>query len=350
MRATLTLPADWMNDAASGSKTLKGVWTGTGSGAAVMVAGRNAEKNAAAVAELRALGAEADATIVDVTEEASVNAMVAATAARFGRLDILVNNAGINIRNRPEVYDLADWHKVIATNLTSAMLASKAAHPYLKASGHGRVINNGSMLSIFGLPFHAAYGASKGGVVQMTKSMAVAWAADGITVNCLLPGWIDTDLTRKARTDMAGLNDNVLARTPKGRWGDPGDFEGVRAIAREVPGIVVAALARANERDVTTAGEAVRDAERLRAALAAALAVAVDADGAAAAAAAAVAAATAARAAALQEGNWPDECAQCYTQPEAARDGPARLPQLRQRQLELESNRQARPLRPRRPT
>ncbi|MFZ4406971.1 MAG: SDR family NAD(P)-dependent oxidoreductase [Paracraurococcus sp.] len=198
-------------------------------GAAVMVAGRNAAKNAAAVAELRALGAEADAVIVDVTDEASVNAMVAATVARFGRLDILVNNAGINIRNRPEVYELADWHKVIATNLTSAMLASKAAHPHLKAGGHGRVINNGSMLSIFGLPFHAAYGASKGGVVQMTKSMAVAWAADGITVNCLLPGWIDTELTRKARVDMAGLNDNVLARTPKGRWGDPRDFEGVAA-------------------------------------------------------------------------------------------------------------------------
>jgi 2-dehydro-3-deoxy-D-gluconate 5-dehydrogenase len=198
-------------------------------GAAVMVAGRNAEKNAAAVAELRALGAEADATIVDVTDEASVNAMVAACVARFGRLDILVNNAGINIRNRPEVYDLADWHKVIATNLTSAMLASKAAFPHLKSSGHGRVINNGSMLSIFGLPFHAAYGASKGGVVQMTKSMAVAWAAEGITVNCLLPGWIDTELTRKARSDMEGLNANVLARTPKGRWGDPADFEGIAA-------------------------------------------------------------------------------------------------------------------------
>jgi 2-dehydro-3-deoxy-D-gluconate 5-dehydrogenase len=198
-------------------------------GAAVMVAGRNAAKNVAAVAELKALGAEADAVIVDVTEEASVNAMVAATAKRFGRLDILVNNAGINIRNKPEVYELADWHKVIATNLTSAMLASKAAYPHLKAGGHGRIINNGSMLSIFGLPFHAAYGASKGGVVQMTKSMAVAWGPDGITVNCLLPGWIDTDLTRKARADMAGLNDNVMARTPKGRWGDPKDFEGIAA-------------------------------------------------------------------------------------------------------------------------
>jgi 2-deoxy-D-gluconate 3-dehydrogenase len=85
------------------------------------------------------------------------------------------------------------------------------------------------MLSIFGLPFHAAYGASKGGVVQMTKSMAVAWAADGITVNVILPGWIDTDLTRKARADMANLNEDVLRRSPVKRWGNPGDFEGVAA-------------------------------------------------------------------------------------------------------------------------
>jgi 2-dehydro-3-deoxy-D-gluconate 5-dehydrogenase len=109
------------------------------------------------------------------------------------------------------------------------MLASRAAWPHLKAGGRGRVINNGSMLSIFGLPFHIAYAASKGGVVQLTKSLAVAWAADGITVNCILPGWIDTDLTRKARKDMPTLNDNVLARTPKGRWGGIEDFEGIAA-------------------------------------------------------------------------------------------------------------------------
>ncbi len=198
-------------------------------GASVMVAGRNAEKNAAAVAELKGLGAEADAVIVDVTDAASIEAMVKATAERFGGIDILVNNAGTNIRNRPEVYAEADWHAVIDTNLTSAYLASKAAYPHLKGSGHGRVINNGSMLSIFGLPFHIAYAASKGGVVQFTKSLAVAWAADGITVNAVLPGWIDTELTRKARKDMPGLNDNVLARTPKGRWGTMEDFEGLAA-------------------------------------------------------------------------------------------------------------------------
>jgi 2-deoxy-D-gluconate 3-dehydrogenase len=198
-------------------------------GASVMVAGRNAAKNAAAVAELSALGAQAGSVEVDVTDEASIRAIVATTAERFGRLDILVNNAGTNIRNRPELTRMEDWHTVLATNLTSGMIASQAAYPFLKAGGVGRVINNGSMLSIFGLPFHAAYGASKGGVVQMTKSFAVAWAADGITVNVILPGWIDTDLTRKARTDMANLNEDVLRRSPIKRWGTPGDFEGVAA-------------------------------------------------------------------------------------------------------------------------
>ena len=198
-------------------------------GAAVMVAGRDARKNAAAVEELSALGAKADSVVADITDEAAVAAMVDATASRLGGLDILVNNAGTNIRRRPEEYRLEDWRTVIDTNLTSAMLASRAAHPHLKRGGRGRAINNGSMLSIFGLPFHIAYAASKGGVVQFTKSLAVAWAADGITVNALLPGWIDTDLTRKARQDMADLHGNVLARTPAKRWGDPRDFEGVAA-------------------------------------------------------------------------------------------------------------------------
>jgi 2-deoxy-D-gluconate 3-dehydrogenase len=198
-------------------------------GATVAVAGRNAATNAAAVAELTALGAQAIGVVVDVTEPASIQAMVDETVAKLGRLDILVNNAGMNIRRRPEDYKLADWHQVLATNLTSAMLASQAAYPHLKASGHGRVINNGSMLSIFGMPMHVAYGASKGGVVQMTRSTAVAWAADGITVNVLLPGWIDTDLTSKARSDIPTLNDDVLRRTPVKRWGSPADFEGIAA-------------------------------------------------------------------------------------------------------------------------
>jgi 2-deoxy-D-gluconate 3-dehydrogenase len=198
-------------------------------GASVAVVGRNAEKNAAAVAELEGLGATAMAVEADVADAASVQAMVAAVAARFGRLDVLVNNAGMNIRRRPEEYRLEDWQQVLATNLTSAMLASQAAYPWLKAHGCGRVISIGSMLSLFGMPLHIAYGASKGGIVQFSRSLAVAWAAEGITVNVLLPGWIDTDLTRGARTDMPALNDEVLKRTPAKRWGATADFEGIAA-------------------------------------------------------------------------------------------------------------------------
>ncbi|MFN8980939.1 MAG: SDR family NAD(P)-dependent oxidoreductase, partial [Alphaproteobacteria bacterium] len=130
-------------------------------GATVMIAGRNAAKNDAAVAGLRALGAKAESIAVDVTDPASIKAMVEETAKRCGRLDILVNNAGTNIRNRPETYKLEDWHSIINTNLTIGMLASQASYPYLKAHGCGRVINNVSMLSIFGLPLHVAYGSSK---------------------------------------------------------------------------------------------------------------------------------------------------------------------------------------------
>ncbi|MBS7790663.1 glucose 1-dehydrogenase [Roseococcus sp. SDR] len=198
-------------------------------GASVVLAGRDAAKSAAALEELRALGAKAEAVSVDVTDPDSIKAMVAAAAGFFGRLDILVNNAGTNIRSRPEETSLADWHTVLNTNLTSTMFAAQAAYPHLKAGGVGRIINNGSMLSIFGMPLHAAYSSSKGAVVQLTKTLATAWAKDGITVNCVLPGWIDTALTRGARRDMPTLDENVRTRAPAGRWGTPEDFEGIAA-------------------------------------------------------------------------------------------------------------------------
>ncbi|MGH7279787.1 MAG: SDR family NAD(P)-dependent oxidoreductase, partial [Candidatus Rokuibacteriota bacterium] len=146
---------------------------------------------------------------------------------RCGRIDVLVNNAGTNVRKRPDQYTLDEWHHVVDTNLTSAFLCARAAYPALKAAGGGKVINIGSMLSIFGVWFSPAYGASKGGLVQLTKSLAVAWASDNIQVNAVLPGWIDTDLTRRARREIPTLNDNVLARTPAGRWGDIEDMAGI---------------------------------------------------------------------------------------------------------------------------
>jgi 2-deoxy-D-gluconate 3-dehydrogenase len=195
-------------------------------GAAIVVAGRDAAKNSAAVRELQDAGGQASAIPVDVLQEASCRALIDQTVKAHGRLDILVNNAGMSIRKQPEQYTLAEWHTVLDSNLTSAFLCSHAAYPALQQRG-GKIVNIGSMMSIFGAPFATAYAASKGGMVQMTKSMATAWAKDNIQVNAILPGWIDTALTRRAREQVQGLHDSVLKRTPAARWGMPDDFAGI---------------------------------------------------------------------------------------------------------------------------
>jgi len=196
-------------------------------GATIVVAGRDAAKNTAAVDAIRSAGGEASAIPVDVLVEESCRALITDTMKAHGRVDILVNNAGMSIRKQPEDYELAEWHTVLDSNLTSAFLCSQAAYPAMKKSGAGKIINIGSMMSIFGAPFATAYAASKGGMVQMTKSLATAWAKDGIQVNAILPGWIDTALTRRAREQVDGLHESVLKRTPAARWGVPDDFAGI---------------------------------------------------------------------------------------------------------------------------
>jgi 2-deoxy-D-gluconate 3-dehydrogenase len=196
-------------------------------GASVAVAARNAKKSAQAVKELEALGARAIAVSTDVTSEASIAEMARTVAAKLGSIDILVNNAGTNIRKLPQDLAAAEWHQVLDTNLTSAFLCSKAVYPEMKKAGGGKILNNGSMMSIFGAPWTPAYAASKGGMVQLTKALATAWAKDNIQVNCFLPGWIDTELTQGARQQVPGLHERVLARTPSARWGTLDDFMGI---------------------------------------------------------------------------------------------------------------------------
>ena len=193
-------------------------------GASVVIAARDAGKAEAAMAEL-----EGRTVFIplDVADETSCRALIDRTADRFGRLDILVNNAGTSIRKPPEAYSAAEWHAVLDTNLTGAFLCSQAAHPVMKRSGGGKIINIGSMFALFGSAYAAPYAASKGALVQLTKSLAAAWAADNIQVNAVLPGWIDTELTRDARQQVAGLHERVLARTPAGRWGVPEDLSGI---------------------------------------------------------------------------------------------------------------------------
>lgn len=197
-------------------------------GANLVIAARDQAKTAETAAELRQLyGVEVLEVQVDVCDESSVHAMVEQTLNAFGRLNILVNNAGTNIRRPPEELSMDDWRTIMDTNLTSTFLCSQAVYDAMVQGGGGKIINNGSMFSIFGGSHVLAYGASKGGVVQFTKSLAVAWAKDNIQVNAILPGWLYTTLTNQAIRDLPGLHERVLSRSPQARWGEPEDLAGV---------------------------------------------------------------------------------------------------------------------------
>jgi len=192
-------------------------------GAAVAIAGRNQAKNSAALA---ALGGGAIGLVADVNDAAQVRRMVADTVRAFGGLDILVANAGINIRKPPQDYSGGEWHQIVDTNLTSVFACCQAAYPEFKRRGGGKIVTIGSMTSIFGFDLGPVYAATKGAVVQLTKSLAAAWAKDNIQVNSILPGFIDTELTQGARRNIPGMSERVVSRTPARRWGEPGDLAG----------------------------------------------------------------------------------------------------------------------------
>jgi 2-deoxy-D-gluconate 3-dehydrogenase len=192
-------------------------------GAQVAIVGRNAEKNAAAI---QALGGKALALVADVNDGAQVKRMVADVVRHFGGLDILVANAGINIRKPPQDYSMEEWHRIVDSNLTSVFECCLAAYPEMKRRGGGKIVTIGSMTSIFGFDVGPVYAATKGGVVQLTKSLGAAWAKDNIQVNSILPGFIDTALTRKAREVIPGMHERVEGRTPARRWGRPEDLAG----------------------------------------------------------------------------------------------------------------------------
>lgn len=196
-------------------------------GAKVAILGRNTAKSEAAAALVEAeTDSQAIPVQADVAQPDQIERAAAAVVEKLGRIDILFNNAGINIRKPPQEMTLDEWNEVMTANLTSAFLMSKAVYPSMKREGAGKIINIGSMTSIFGASFAPAYATSKGGIVQLTKSLALAWAADHIQVNAILPGWFDTELTEKARDQIPGLHERVLARIPQGRWAKPADIAG----------------------------------------------------------------------------------------------------------------------------
>jgi 2-deoxy-D-gluconate 3-dehydrogenase len=195
-------------------------------GAAIAIAARQEKKGLAAAAELNGAGFRCKFYPLQVSSAASCREIVERVVGDFGRCDILINNAGTTIRKRPEKITEEEWRQVLDVNLGGALFCAQAVYPHMKAAGGGKIINIGSMYSIFGAPVVAPYAASKGGLVQLTRSLACAWAADNIQVNAILPGWINTDLTKSAREQIEGLHDSVLARTPAGRWGEPDDLAG----------------------------------------------------------------------------------------------------------------------------
>ena len=197
-----------------------------GAGANIVVAARNQAKTNQALAEIKALGVEVLGIEVDVSQEADVSRMVSQTVESLGRVDILVNNAGISVRSQPHELSADDWDRVVDVNLKSVFLASKEVHPHMKKQGGGKIINIGSMFSLFGSDWVSPYSASKGGVVQLTKSLAVAWAADKIQVNAILPGWFMTGLTESIPERDPARYELINQRIPAERWGEPEELQG----------------------------------------------------------------------------------------------------------------------------
>ncbi|TVQ31764.1 MAG: SDR family oxidoreductase [Geminicoccaceae bacterium] len=194
-------------------------------GAAVTLMSRRADVGQAVVADLAGRGA-VSFVAGDTGLRPDCRLAVARAVADMGGLDTVVAAAGVNKRCRPEELTDEDWDWVVDASLKGTFLLCQEAYPQLKSSGDGRIVTIGSMMSILANGVTAAYASAKGGVVQLTRSFAVAWAADGIRANCILPGWIDTPLTQGARRDMPGLDTMVTARTPVGRWGVPADVAG----------------------------------------------------------------------------------------------------------------------------
>lgn len=196
-------------------------------GASIAIVGRNPQKTDDAGATLaQEFDVRVISIVADLTDPSQVEEVPAAVQSQLGRVDILVNNAGINIRKPPQDMTLEEWQQVMDANLTSVFLLSRGVYPILKQAGGGKIINIGSMTSIFGASFAPAYATTKGGVVQLTKSCALAWANDNIQVNAILPGWFDTDLTQRARVEVPELYNRVVARIPMGRWAKPAEIAG----------------------------------------------------------------------------------------------------------------------------
>ena len=194
-------------------------------GADLIITSRRADDLQSFVAEVEALGRRAVALELEVREQASIAAMAGAAITSYGRIDILVNNAGCNVRKPALDVTWDDWNLVLDTNLRGSFFVAQAVARHMVPRGYGRIVNIGSVTSVFGYAGLAPYGASRGGVRQLTMSLADDWGRHGITVNCLAPGWFETAQNRVLYQNQEWV-DYLVDRIPLKRPGTPEDLEG----------------------------------------------------------------------------------------------------------------------------
>jgi NAD(P)-dependent dehydrogenase (short-subunit alcohol dehydrogenase family) len=194
-------------------------------GADLILTSRRKEDLLPFVAEIETLGRRAVPLALDVREQQSIAAMAEAAEACYGRIDILVNNAGCNVRKPAFDVTWDDWNLILDTNLRGSFFVAQQIAQRMVSRGYGRIVNIGSVTSVFGYAGLAPYGASRGGIRQLTMSLADDWGKHGITVNCLAPGWFQT-AQNKVLYDNKEWVDYLVDRIPLKRPGAPNDLDG----------------------------------------------------------------------------------------------------------------------------